>query len=287
MTQTRSTGTTLIAAFEGWNDAAEAATGALKGLLRLSPSSVAATIDSDRFFDFQLTRPILCTVSGKKRIAWPRTFFYEGSEQNFLLAIGPEPNLNWHAYADEFLSIARQHHVTRIIFLASMFAECPHTRPLPVFIENGGDLSVTDDTYSGPIGIPTVLAILAAQAGIPAETLWVSVPKYLGDESCPKASLALLTHLQTEYGAPIDLSAMENQSACWEADAAMLLRYNAPLARYVRSLEEHQDQEERSAQIDPRKTQQLIADAEKYLRSVDSDAGDGDDGDSAGQRCAF
>lgn len=288
MTRTHSTGATLVAAFEGWNDAAEAATGALKNMLGLSPFSVAETIDSDRFFDLQLTRPILCTVSGKKRIAWPRTFFYEDAHQKLLTAIGPEPNLSWHAYADEFLSIARQHNVKRIIFLAAMFAECPHTRPLPVFVEDGGDLSVVDGTYSGPIGIPTVLSIMAAQAGISAETLWVSVPKYLGDESCPKASLALLTRLQEEMGAELDLSSMQTQSARWEADAAMLLlRYNAPLARYVHALEDHQDQEECSAEIDPRKTRQLIDEAEKYLRNFDSPGSEADGDDAAGPRCPF
>jgi len=63
-----------IAAFEGWNDAAEAASGVVNHLGIAWESTPIAAIDPDDFYDFQVNRPVIEVVGGKtERLVWPTT----------------------------------------------------------------------------------------------------------------------------------------------------------------------------------------------------------------------
>ncbi|MGZ4476957.1 MAG: PAC2 family protein, partial [Nocardioides sp.] len=47
----------VIAAFEGWNDAADSATGAVDHLLDMWNARIVAELDSEDYYDFQVNRP--------------------------------------------------------------------------------------------------------------------------------------------------------------------------------------------------------------------------------------
>src|SRR5919199_484821 len=47
----------LVAAFQGWNDAAEAASAAVRFMVDAWSAPVVATLDPEEFFDFTQTRP--------------------------------------------------------------------------------------------------------------------------------------------------------------------------------------------------------------------------------------
>lgn len=34
-------------------------------------------IDNEGFYDYQVARPMICSVQGRKRIIWPQTTFYD------------------------------------------------------------------------------------------------------------------------------------------------------------------------------------------------------------------
>ena len=69
--------TTLIAAFNGWNDAADAATWAVKFLISQWDATSFAEIDSEEFFDFTQTRPTVRVSRGMlRRVSWPANRFY-------------------------------------------------------------------------------------------------------------------------------------------------------------------------------------------------------------------
>ena len=51
----------LIAAFEGWNDAADAASSVVDHLARVWNARVVAAIDPEDFYDFQVNRPLVGT----------------------------------------------------------------------------------------------------------------------------------------------------------------------------------------------------------------------------------
>ncbi|MCI1936406.1 MAG: PAC2 family protein [Bifidobacteriaceae bacterium] len=262
----------LVAAFEGWNDASEAASDAVKHLINRYDSRIIGHIDSDDYYDLQVARPMLCTVLGHKRIVWPQTTLYQArvsEDTELILAIGPEPNTHWLDYCREILAIADEVEATKIISLGSMFADFPHTRALPTTVNDGSDLSVSDETYSGPIGIPTVLTMTAAQMGFDSDSIWVSIPEYLGADDCPEGSLRLLERLSGLLDVSLDVEDVSRRARRWKADAQMLVRYNDMLAHYVHQLEEQTDESESNTLMSAQKAQQLVQETEAYLQSLD------------------
>ena len=64
----------LVAAFEGWNDAADAASSAARYLKERWGARPFASIDPEEFFDFSSTRPQVRLTAGLQReILWPLT----------------------------------------------------------------------------------------------------------------------------------------------------------------------------------------------------------------------
>src|SRR5262245_65579327 len=64
---------TMVVAFGGWVDAGEAATGALRALVRQLAATPLATIDPEAFVDFTTLRPVVrLSVEGERTIRWPR-----------------------------------------------------------------------------------------------------------------------------------------------------------------------------------------------------------------------
>ena len=64
----------LVAAFEGWNDAGDAATGALEHLELVWDAQPLTEIDPDDYYDFQVNRPTVSLIDGvSRRISWPRS----------------------------------------------------------------------------------------------------------------------------------------------------------------------------------------------------------------------
>ena len=63
-----------IAAFEGWNDAGEAASGVISHLGIAWQATPIAAIEPDDFYDFQVTRPVIEISGGRiERLVWPTT----------------------------------------------------------------------------------------------------------------------------------------------------------------------------------------------------------------------
>ena len=64
----------IIAAFEGWNDAGEAASGVITHLSEAWHAAPVGAIDPEDFYDFQVTRPVTEVTDGKtQRLIWPTT----------------------------------------------------------------------------------------------------------------------------------------------------------------------------------------------------------------------
>lgn len=268
--------TILLAAFTGWNDAATAASDAVRHLIDHLPTERVTAIDSDDFYDLQLTRPNVCSVSGRKNIVWPQTDFYQVTSQDLpaslVLAVGPEPSMHWKDFSRAFLRIAEDFEVDRIIFLASMFDDVPYTRPFPVSSDDGDPTDVSADTYNGPIGIPSVINLIAGQEGYECETIWICVPQYLGDLSAnPQASLDLLHRVQESTHLPLPLAGLRKKAQAWKAEADMLVRYNDSLGNYVKELEKQFDQRERQdlEKAVSSGNDHIAEEAEDFLRSFD------------------
>ena len=66
----------MIAAFEGWNDAADAASNAVHHLAEVLGAEVFGSMDAEDYYDFQVNRPTLVVDDeGEREILWPTTRF--------------------------------------------------------------------------------------------------------------------------------------------------------------------------------------------------------------------
>lgn len=265
--------TYLVAAFEGWNDAGNASSEAVRDIVDSYDARAITAIDSDDFFNLQTNRPNLCLITGRKRIVWPQTTFYEADispSLTLILAVGPEPDMHWQDYAASFLRVAEDADIDRMIFLSSMLEDVPHTRPLPVSVDDGADLSVTKKSYTGPIGIPTILNMMAPRYGIGSRSVWVSAPEYLGDNDCPQASLALLRKLWDMLGVTEwkDGDGIREEAADWRAEADKVVHFHKILASHLAHLEKEFDKRMRRS-LDEGTGAELASEAEDFLRQLD------------------
>ncbi|GAA2458449.1 PAC2 family protein [Agromyces soli] len=286
-------GRLLVVAFEGWNDAGEAATGAAKLLTRRLGLVEIAAVDPELYFDFQFSRPsIVAGDDGVRRIEWPGAAILgpggepeldEPEEQltgpgaeGLHVLLGAEPARSWKAFTAELVDAALAADIDGIVLLGAMLADAPHTRPLAVFAssenpEVRASLGVERSSYEGPVGILSVIADQAERAGIPTVSLWASVPHYVHNAPSPKAVLALLGKLEELTGLSIPRGSLEIESKAWEAGVDALAAEDDEMAAYIAQLEEARD-----AVDAPEASGEAIAkEFERYLRR----RGDGPAGD--------
>src|SRR4051812_26621255 len=103
----------LVAAFEGWNDAGDAASDAVRWLARNLGAREVATLDIEEDFDFHAARPHVELVDGvPRRMVWPSVRFLaapgDRAARDFVLCVGIEPNLRWPTFCNDILSVARE-----------------------------------------------------------------------------------------------------------------------------------------------------------------------------------
>lgn len=266
----------MLAAFSGWNDAADAATDVIRHLVEIYDAHEVAHICCDGFYDYQTNRPMQCNVDGRRRIVWPETTFYRAQvrpDLSLILCIGPEPNFHWCDYCQRVLGVAEDADVTELIVLGSMFDECPHTRPLPITVTTPSDDLYGEDSYTGPVGITTVMAVKAEELGFDATSIWVSIPQYLSNDSCPEGTLRLLRSLGAAMGADLSEEGLEAKARRWNASVDMLVRCNDMLGDYVHHLEHAFDEDDANNKghfpaIAPEQARKVVEQAEAFLRKA-------------------
>ena len=278
-------GPVLLAAFDGWNDAGEAATTALDAVGDALAAELFATIDPEEFFDFQATRPTVRLVAGRRRIEWPavelRAARLPAADHDLILVRGHEPNLRWRTFATEIIQLASSLGVEMVATVGALLADVPHTRPVQV-VSSAGDrdlaerLGLNVSRYEGPTGILGVLGDMAARAGIPTVGLWAALPHYLNLAPNPWGAMALVKELRRLLPMAVDTSALAGQTEAFDAAVAELVEENPELAGYIERLEADNDgDEEADGEEGDRETspgladlppEELVAEVERYLR---------------------
>jgi len=262
----------LIAAFEGWNDAADAASGVLDHLLKVWDSTMVAVIDPEDFYDFQMNRPVVGTDDqGMRRITWPSTQLSvaspPGALRDVILLRGIEPNMRWRQFCAELLAAADELGAEMVVTLAALLADTPHTRPVPVTgtatePDLADRLKLEQSTYEGPTGIVGVFQDACERTDMPAVSFWAAVPHYVAQPPCPKATLALLGQLEDLLEISIPLGDLPEDARAWERGVDELAEEDEEISDYVRALEETRD----TADL-PEATGEAIArEFERYLK---------------------
>jgi len=262
----------VIAAFEGWNDAGEAATDAVDHLLAGWRAQLVASMDPEDYYDFQVVRPhVGFDGEGAREISWRTTRIWHCSvgpdERDVLLVTGIEPNLRWRSFCEELLAYLDEIGATQLVTLGALLADVPHTRPVPITgVSSDPELaerhSLEPSRYVGPTGIVGVISELAGDAGMQTMSYWAAVPHYVAQPPAPKATLALLGALEDLVGVSIDVRTLPEDAKAWERGVDELASDDSDVADYVRSLEEERD----TADL-PEATGDAIArEFERYLK---------------------
>ena len=266
----------MIAAFEGWNDAGEAASTALEHLELTWDATPLASIDPEEYYDFQVTRPHVKMADGvTRRIEWQTTRLsvaqIPGTERHVVLVNGIEPNLRWRSFCAELLGHVERLGVTKVITLGALLTDTPHTRPTPVSgtsydVTSASELRVEPTSYQGPTGIVGVFQNACVEAGIPAISFWASVPHYVSQARVPKAAVALLHRIEEVLDVEVPLGALPEQAEEWERTVSEMAEADDEVREYVRQLEEQAEAATDGDDLSKASGDEIAADFERSLR---------------------
>ena len=262
----------IIAAFEGWNDAGEAASGVINHLSLAWQATEVGAIDPEDYYDFQVTRPVTEVAEGRtERLVWPTTRLLaakqEATDRDLLLLRGIEPNMRWRGFCSELVTAFSTLEIQLVVLLGALLADSPHTRPVPVATAASdpalaADLRADPVDYKGPTGIVGVLQHACADAGIPAVSLWASVPHYVAQPPSPKATLALIRGLEDVLDVSLPLADLPQEARAWERGVDELAEQDTEVADYVRTLEEAKD----ATDLPEASGDAIAREFERYLR---------------------
>jgi proteasome assembly chaperone (PAC2) family protein len=274
----------LVGAFEGWNDAADAATDAVEHLELAWQAQQIAAIDSDDYYDFQVNRPMVSLVDGvTRRLSWPTTRISwcrpPGAAFDVVLVRGIEPNMRWRSFCDEILEVVRILDVRTVVTLGALLSDSPHTRPAQVTgtaydAASAVRYGLEQSRYEGPTGIVGVLQDVCVTSGIPAISFWAAVPHYVSQPPNPKATVALLHSVEEVLDLAVPLGELPDQAVQWQKLVDEMAAEDEEVTEYIRNLEERDndgEMRETSGEV-------IAGEFERYLRRRDRGGGFGSSG---------
>ena len=278
----------VIAAFQGWNDAGQSATTAVRYLVDSWKAESFARMDPEEYYSFTDTRPQIRIVDGSQReLSWPKNefYFHRGTDTQpaAVLLIGTEPNLKWRSYCGEITRLARSVGARRLVTLGSLVTDAVHTRPVPLtgFSTDDGvqtklaSRGITRSSYEGPTGIVGALHDACLRAELPTASVWAATPYYLGGTPNPKTALGLLDALDDVLDLHLNLGELRIVADEFVRQVSMATRDNEEIQQRIRGLEEAHDAVGGAmppqAELPPAGT--IIADLESFLKQQRNDGG--------------
>jgi proteasome assembly chaperone (PAC2) family protein len=274
----------MVVAFGGWIDAGEAATGAMRSLVRELSAAPLASIDPEDFFDFTQVRPVVrLTAEGERVIRWPRSAFWTwqppAGGTGLLLFRGMEPQRRWRTYATLLLDVATRCGVQRIVSLGAVLAAVPHTRP-PLVTGNSTDPAwqarfeawgmSRRSRYEGPTGIASVVLDAALRRGMASCTVRGQAPHYLEGATNPAVSQGLLTTITRLLDLDLLWSHLDAAVQAFRTRCDQAVAQDAATQAYIQQLEQDYDATGNTARRTPRddafNPEQLMHELEDFLR---------------------
>jgi proteasome assembly chaperone (PAC2) family protein len=266
----------MVCAFQGWNDAGDAASSAVSFLASSLQARRFARIDSEEFYDFQTNRPsVQFNDENEREIVWPAVEVLEASAprapRDLVLVQGVEPSLRWRSFTQHIVELAEALGVQVVVSLGALLGDVPHTRPVsmsghatdPALMER---LGMQGSTYEGPTGIVGVLHAACAQAGLPSASLWAGVPHYVAAAANPKAALALLRRVEGLIGVSVDVSELESAAADYERQVGLAVQSDPDIQAFVERLEQAAEGEEDVAPEDVPSGDAIAREFQRFLR---------------------
>jgi predicted ATP-grasp superfamily ATP-dependent carboligase len=267
----------MVCAFEGWNDAGDAASGATSFLASELDAKRFAAIDIEEFYDFQASRPRI-ELSGEhdRKITWPTVEMLEArapeGDCDLVLVQGAEPSLRWRTFCSLIVDLAEALGVELVITLGALLADVPHSHPVamtgsasdPRVLEQ---LGLHTSSYEGMTGIVGVLHDACTHAGLSTASIWASVPHYVAAAANPKAMLALLAKVSDLSRLPIDLSEIEAAANEYERQVGLAVQSDPDIQAFVERLERDAESEHQTLGVEDLPSGESLArEFQRFLR---------------------
>lgn len=300
----------LIGAFAGWNDAAGAASWAVKFLVNHWDATECARVEPDTFYDFTETRPKIRIASGTiRQFTWPATRIYVHQARredgrpvgrDVLLLLGEEPQLRWKAFSEVLLDLCRRGHVEDTVWMGALVAEVPHTLPVRISgvatnaqqVRQLRDLGITPADYEGPTGILAALHDAFRKQHLATASLWGTAPHYVSATPNLPVAEALLRRLEELYHLNLRLGELGRAAQRFNQRVTALVNQDKDVSAYVHDLEQRlggagndapwlsgqfprpgTEAPRGGAQVDLPTPEEAIEDVEALLRSFREQAG--------------
>ena len=243
----------MVCAFKGWNDAGEAASAAVSYIRGSFDAREVGSIDPEEFYDFTAVRPTVKLVEGSTReIEWPENSFsiapVPGAEGDLVLLEGVEPSLRWRRFTEDVVTAAHDLGVRMVITLGALLADVPHSRPVSITGITSDEalvkrLGFEPPSYEGPTGIVGLIQQACAEAGLPAVSLWASVPHYVAAAPNPKVALALVRAFEGTAGLAVDGADLESAADDYERQVTAAVASDPEVKAFVERLETQLDED--------------------------------------------
>jgi predicted ATP-grasp superfamily ATP-dependent carboligase len=272
----------MVCAFQGWNDAGDAASSAVSFFASALDARRFARIESEEFYDFQANRPCVSfNDAGKREIVWPTVEVFEAgaprAPRDLVLVQGVEPSMRWKAFCGQLIDLAEALGVQLVVSLGALLGDVPHTRPValtghasdPALVER---LGMQTSTYEGPTGIVGVLHSACIDAGLPSASLWAGVPHYVAAATNPKAALALVRRVEGIVGVSVDVSELESAAADYERQVGLAVQSDPDIQAFVERLEQAAESEEETSPADVPSGDMIAREFQRFLRQRGPDA---------------
>ncbi len=263
----------MVLAFRGWFDVAAVATDACEALVQGHPAPVVAAIDPDPFFDFTLERPqVEIDDAEQRQVSWPenefRTVRHAGGAHDLVVLAGVEPHLRFSTFCAAIVEVSNRLRCEVVVTLGAGAEAVPHTRPPMVTGSStnralASALGLSPPRYQGVTGLVGVLQERLDGVSIPAVSLRVAVPHYLGNAKHPQSTATLLHHLERVTGVPTGHQRLADDAARWRMLHDEAVADDPRAGAYVHQLE--RDYDARTEASIP-SADDLAADFERFLR---------------------
>jgi hypothetical protein len=234
----------MVGAFDGWIDAAGAATSTANHLAQGGDTVV--SFDSDILNDYRSRRPVLDVIDGVlTHIAWPQIELKRRhvGGRDLLVLIGPEPDFRWRELGDDIAELALKLGVVEWVSLGAIPAATPHTRATPVFATASTDGLLHGGEEKGPQGLLRVpsaalssVEMAVSGVGIPCAGFYAQVPHYVGGPFASGA-IALVEAVERHLGVTVGLGSLPEDAMAQRQRLDLAVEADPATREYLEQLE--------------------------------------------------
>jgi len=256
----------LVAAFEGWVDAAGVGTAAAAHIA--GEGELLARFDAEELLDYRARRPTMDIAAGvMQEMVWPEIVVRHASVggRDVLVLTGPEPDMRWRHFASSVLDLGLTFGVVSTISLGAIPAAVPHTRPTPVIstVSDPELLAPGDQVPEGILRVPAAAVNLVERAfgehGIPSGGFWAQVPHYVVGAYAPSV-IALVERVSRALKVVISLGSLPEEAQQQRAQLDAMVADRPEAASYLERLESLVSEESVPS------GEEIAAEIERFLR---------------------